>query len=175
MKWHEAIPIAVAVSLPLILGYLAFKREESSQRRLAHSEHRQALYESLIRSLVGLLGARTPEERSRLLTEIETGWLFASDRVLEASYQYLAVYDAACSRGMGGRTPSTTPGSGKVEFDDHAREELEKRLADVFAEMRRDFRRKKRRKSKTTITRDWAQGNVKIYGWGILSDSRASG
>ncbi len=171
MSWRGAIAIAFAVSLPVVVGFLGFWYQEREKRRAAHSERRRALYENLVRSLVGLLGAKTPEGRSHLLTEIETGWLFASDGVLNASYQYLAAYDRVCSSEMGEETLNCNSASTKIKFDDATREELQNRLADVFAEMRLDLKRKR----KTTITGDWARQNVKIYSWGIISDRRARG
>jgi len=163
MSWHGAITIVVAVSIPVFLGFIGYWHQEKSKRRAELSERRRVLYESLVQSLIGLLGARTPKERSRLLTEIETGWLFAADAVLEACYRYLAAYDGLCSSVMGEEALDWNSVLTKIRSDADARVDLGTRLSDVFVEMRRDL------KKDTKITRDWARRNVDVYCWGIVS------
>lgn len=168
MSLGDSFTIVVGFSLPIFLGLLTYAYQERQRRRAALFERRRAHYETLIRSLVELLGARTADDRSRLMTEIETGWLFASDEVLDASYDYLAEYDKVCRSAMedGGLNSQTV--LAKVRSDPVVRQELRERLADVFAQMRRDIGRK------TIVTDDWARKHFDIYCWGILSTGELS-
>ena len=88
----EFLPI-VGILLTALFGILTYAIQERRKHRTALAERRQALYEKLIRDLVDLLIAGTGAERSKLITEIEKGWLFASDQVLYACYDLLEIYD----------------------------------------------------------------------------------
>jgi hypothetical protein len=157
------ITIIIGLSIPILIGLLTYGYQEWDKRKTALSERRRVLYESLIRSLVELLGARTAVERSRLLTEIETGWLFASDEVLDASYRYLAVYDNVLRSATEDDSLDWHTVLVKFRSDAAIRQELRNRLSEVFVGMRRDIR------SGTKITEDWARQRVDIYCWGIVS------
>ncbi|HET8815068.1 MAG TPA: hypothetical protein VFM51_08955 [Solirubrobacterales bacterium] len=160
--------LVLALSVPLLLVLITYLLQERGKRRAELLEHRQSLYESLIRSLVELLGAPTAEERSRLITKIETSWLFASDPVLDAAYRYVAVYDELCCSLMreGNLQPSAV--LIQVRSDPETRTKLRDHLADVFAEMRRDIR------DDTFVTNQWAREHLDIYCWGILSGAETT-
>ena len=95
MPLKELLP-TLGILLTALLGLLTYAWQEKVKRRTAMAERRQALYEHLIRNLVDLLVAKTGADRSKLITEIEKGWLFASDDVLRAAYDYLSIYDRIC-------------------------------------------------------------------------------
>src|SRR5919197_654297 len=95
MSFNDVVPVLLVV-LTAAIGLVTYAWQEHVRRRTALAERRQVLYESLIGNLVDLLAADSADERSNLLTEIEKGWLFASDDVLRASYNYLSEYDRLC-------------------------------------------------------------------------------
>lgn len=158
--------LVLALSIPIGLGLLTYLLQERARRRAVLLDHRRVLYESLIRSLVELLGASTAEERSRLITKIETGWLFASDEVLDAAYEYVAAYDEVCRSliAEGDLEPHSV--LTRVRCDAALRGKLRDHLAEVFAQMRRDIR------EDTAITDDWAREHFDIYCWGIISNGK---
>ncbi len=161
--------IVLGLSVPVFLVLVTYVFQGMARRRAALSERRRVLYEKLIRSLVELLGAGTAEDRSRLISEIETSWLFASDEVLRACYGYLEAYDEVCRSATRGDALDWTAVLGKVRHPD-TRQMLRGRLAEVFVQMRRDIRRG------TEINDDWAQEHFDIYCWGIIADDqKASG
>lgn len=171
MKLEAAIALAVGISVPILLGLATYVYQEWQNRKTHLAEHREEVYATLIRNLVGLLGTKTAAERSRLLTEIERAWLFASDGVLEACYAYIDLYDDYC--GM-----ATTQGRdwseilAELRADPDERNKLRDKLVEVFVAMRLDLRGRKRglrRRPGTTIGTEWAHENFDIYCWGILA------
>ena len=157
--WLPTLGILLTASLALV----TYAWQEHVKQRTALAERRQGLYEQLTRNLVELLVAKTGADCSRFISEIEKGWLFASDDVLRASYDYLRMYDRLSS------PPAPTDGStfenvlGKVRSDSNVRHAFEQSLAAVFLAMRRDIR------SDTAITKDWAKQHFQIYIWGIIA------
>lgn len=165
MTSKDLLAIVLGLSIPVALGLLTYAYQEREKRNAALSECRRELYESLIRSLVELLCASTGEERSRLLTEIEKSWLFASDRVLDASYRYLTAYDNLCRSVMNDNIVSGDEILMRLRSDRALREGMRDRLAAVFTQMRRDIR------PDTEVTEDWARERFDLYCWGILASN----
>lgn len=163
MTSKDLLAIVLGLSIPVALGLLTYAYQEREKRNAALSERRRELYESLIRSLVELLCASTGEERSRLLTEIEKSWLFASDRVLDASYHYLIAYDRLCRSVIKDNVVNGDEILARLRSDRELREGLRDRLAAVFTQMRSDIR------PDTEITEDWARQRFDLYCWGILA------
>jgi hypothetical protein len=157
--WLPTLGIVLTASL----GLVTYAWQEKVKQQTALAERRRGLYEQLIRNLVELLVANTGAERSKFITEIEKGWLFASDDVLRASYAYLSIYDKL--RSPPDRTDGSTFGDvlGRVRSDSEVRHAFAQSLAAVFLAMRRDIR------SETVISPDWAKQHFQIYLWGIIA------
>ena len=153
----------LGIVLTALLGVIMYALQERAKRQTALAERRQALYEKLIRDLVDLLIAKTGTERSKLITEIERGWLFASDQVLHASYDFLGIYDRLCTHDGRKQTSRAIDVLTKVRSDTKVRHEVGQSLAKIFLAMRRDIR------SETVITSDWAMTHFKIYDWGAIA------
>lgn len=158
----EFLPI-VGILLTALLGVLTYAIQERRKHMTALAERRQALYEKLIRDLVDLLIARTGAERSKLITEIEKGWLFASDGVLHASYHLLEIYDDLYREVANEESPSEAL-LNKVRANQEIRRRVAHSLAKVFWAMRADVR------GDTKIKAAWAKAHFKIYDWGALSE-----
>jgi hypothetical protein len=155
----------LGIILTALFGVITYAFQERAKRQTALSERRQALYEKLIRNLVDLLIATSGDDRSKFITEIEKGWLFASDQVLRASYDYLRIYDDLCHHD-GRRDDSTfVDVLTKVRSDEKVRQELGRSLGKIFLAMRRDIRHE------TVLTADWARQHFQIYDWGAIAKS----
>ena len=141
------------------IGLLAYVWQERSKRTTALTERRKELYQKLLRALFKLLVADTGPERSKQLSEIEEGWLFASDDVLEASYNYLELYDHYYTESEGNVV-------GKIIKDSNVKKEFEQSLANIFFAMRRDLKGIR----STIINKEWTETHTKIYDWGIIED-----
>ena len=137
-----------------VIGIIAYAWQENVKRKTALAESKRNLYEILIRNLIELLAAENSVERSKLISEIEKGWLFASDDVLHAFYKYLNIYDRYWTQFQGEVLA-------KVREDPTIRQEFANGVAGIFLAMRRDIR-------STEIKDDWAKRNLKIYEWGII-------
>lgn len=140
-----------------VIGIIAYAWQENVKRKTALAESKRNLYEILIRNLIELLAAENSVERSKLISEIEKGWLFASDDVLHAFYKYLNTYDRYWTQEQGGVLA-------KVRKDAKIRQEFANRFAGIFLAMRRDLR-------STKISDDWANRQLRIYEWGIIAGS----
>ncbi len=158
----EFLP-ALGIILTAVLGILTYAWQEKVKQQTALAERRRTLYEQLIRNLVDLLIATTGTERSQLITEIEKGWLFASDDVLRASYDYLVIYNNLCCPDERTDISSFNNVLTKVRSDMKVRREMGRKLAAVFLAMRRDLR------ADTAITSDWAKQHLQIYDWGVIA------
>jgi len=157
----EYLPI-IGILLTALLGVFTYAIQERWKHQTALDERRQALYEKLIRDLVDLLIARTGAERSKLITEIEKGWLFSSDDVLHACYELLEIYDDLYREVANAESPSEAL-LNKVRASQETRLRVAHSLAKVFRAMRADVRRD------TKIKERWAKAHFKIYDWGALS------
>ncbi len=136
------------------VGIATYAWQENIRRKAALAEQRLKLYDTLVRSIVELLGVSSGAERSRLITEIEKCWLFASDEVLAACYGYLDAYD---------RCWNEKPGNMADWMQQAAvREEFGALISNIFLAMRNDLR-------KTGISRQWAEENLRLYSWGIMA------
>jgi hypothetical protein len=151
------------IALTAFLGVLTYAIQEDRKRKAALDERRQLLYEKLIRDLVDLLIATTGTERSKLITEIEKGWLFASDQVLDACYEFLKIYDRLCHEKSPGESATSVEIIARVRSDQKLRDEIAQSLAKIFLTMRLDVRRD------TKIDSDWAQQHFQIYDWGAIA------
>ncbi len=150
----DALPLVATA----VIGLIVYYTQEWIKRRSALAERRQALYEVILRNVFDLLVARTGDTRSKFLTEIEKSWLFASDGVLRACYVYLDLYD---------RTERAGQDILEVARNDESKRlELEDAFAAIFLAMRRDIRW-------TRISHKWANANVELYPWGIISPAGA--
>jgi hypothetical protein len=158
----EFLPI-VGILVTALLGVITYAIQERRKHEAALAERRQALYEKLIRDLVDLLIARTGAERSKLITEIEKGWLFASDQVLDACYDLLAIYDDLYREVANEESPSEAL-LNKVRANQEIRRRVAHSLAKIFWAMRADVR------GDTKIKAAWAKAHFKIYDWGALSE-----
>jgi hypothetical protein len=161
--FKDILPILLVV-ITATLGLLTYAWQERLKRRTALSERRQTLYEQLIRNLVDLLIAKTGAERSKLITEIEKGWLFASDEVLYACYKFLGIYHNLCCPNPQTGVLTVEEVLAKVRSDVKTRQELAKSISAIFLAMRRDVR------SDTKISASWAKQNFQIYPWGVISE-----
>jgi len=159
----DILPILLIV-ITASLGLVSYVWQERVKRKTALAERRQALYENLIRNLVDLLVARTGADRSRLITEIEKGWLFASDNVLYAAYDYLGVYNKLCCPNPQAGVLSVDEVLANVRSNAEIRQELGKSIAAIFLAMRRDVR------SDTKVPPSWARQHFQIYQWGVISE-----
>jgi|GEM_PF-2127560 len=162
MTLSDFTPVLVAI-IAAALGLGTYAWQEKLKRETTLNERKQGLYENLIRNLFELLAADTGAERSKYITDIEKSWLFASDEVLRACYDFLEVYDDLC----GSLTEPSKVLKGKdilqrVRTDADLKEQLGKSLACIFLAMRKDMRASK-------ISREWAMSKFKIYSWGIVS------
>jgi hypothetical protein len=157
----EFLPI-VGILLTALLGVFTYAFQEKRKHDTALAERRHALYEKLIRDLVDLLIAGTGAERSKLITEIEKGWLFASDQVLYACYELLEIYDDLYREVANEKSPSEAL-LNKVRTNQEIRRRVAHSLAKVFRAMRADVR------GDTKIKAAWAKAHFKIYDWGALS------
>lgn len=153
----------LGILLTALLGVITYAIQERRKHQTALAERRQALYEKLIRDLVDLLVATTGAERSKLITEIEKGWLFASDEVLNACYDLLEIFDGLYGEVANEDSPATALRN-KVREQKEIRRRLAHSLAKVFWAMRIDVRRD------TRIRVAWAKAHFKIYDWGALSE-----
>ena len=158
----ELLP-TLGIVLTALVGLLTYAWQERVKRQTALAERRQALYEQLIRNLVDLLIATTGAERSKLITEVEKGWLFSSDEVLRASYDYLSIYDNLCHPAGQDNVSRFEDVLVKVRSDSKVRKEFARSLAAIFLAMRQDIR------SDTAIKADWAKQHFQIYPWGIIA------
>jgi len=157
----EFLPI-LGILLTALLGVATYAFQEKRKHDTALAERRQALYEKLIRDLVDLLIASTGAERSKLITEIEKGWLFASDQVLYACYELLKIYDDLYREVANEKSPSEAL-LNKVRSSQEIRSRVAHSLAKIFRAMRADVRGDSKVKAK------WAHDHFKIYDWGALS------
>jgi hypothetical protein len=165
MSFNDVVPVLL-VALPAAIGVVTYAWQEHIRRRTALAERRQVLYESLIGNLVDLLTTATAEERSNLLTEIEKGWLFASDDVLRASYYYLSEYDRLCCSLMENGVVDSEAVLAQVRSNAETRRKLGALLEAVFLEMRQESR------TDTKLEAPKAIENFEIYLWGALSPAR---
>ncbi len=158
----EFLP-TLGIILTAVLGLLTYAWQEKVKQQTALAERRRTLYEQLIRNLVDLLIATTGAERSKLITEIEKGWLFASDDVLRASYDYLMIYNNLCCPDERTDVSSFNHVLTKVRSDLKVSQQMGRRLASIFLAMRQDIR------ADTTITDNWAKEHFQIYDWGVIA------
>jgi hypothetical protein len=168
VTFNDLLPLLVVV-VPAVLGLVGYFWQDWVRRRSALAERRQKLYEDLVGSLIALLGATSGSARSALMTEIEKGWLFASDDVLNACYEYLTGYDAvarACTSEDGVLKPKAVVT--KLRTDREIRQDLGEKLSTIFHAMRRDLRADSDFKELTVAN------NFQIYSWGILSEEPPS-
>lgn len=102
-------------------------------------------------------------ERSKVTTQIEKGWLFASDDVLEASYAYLNIFDKLCCPPEAREPLQVEAVISRIKSDPAIRKDLSEALAVIFRAMREDIRRD------TSITDEWAKQHLQFYRWGALA------
>ncbi len=159
----DVLPILLVV-ITASLGLVSYVWQERVKHNTALNERRQALYEQLIRNLVDLLVARPGVERSKFISEIEKGWLFASDEVLYAVYNYLAIYDNLCCPNPQKGVLSVEEVLPKVRSDAKTRQELGESIAAIFLAMRKDVR------SDTRVSPKWTRKHFQIYQWGVLAE-----
>src|SRR6185436_4806529 len=127
----------IGILVTALAGVITYTIQERRKHQAALDERRQDLYEQLIRDLVDLLIAKTGAERSQQITEIEKGWLFASDGVLHACYELLEVFDELYAQVAGEEAPSTALFN-MVRSDQKIRDRLAHSLAKIFLAMRKD-------------------------------------
>ncbi len=158
----ELIPL-LSIVVTALLGIITYSWQEWIKRKNKLSEYRYSLYKEWIRQLIELLVAKTGEDMSDLISEIEKGWLFASDGVLEAAYNYLNYCDSLyCTKTRNSKIKHNTVLE-KLQSDEKIKENVSERLSNVFLSMRQDIR------SDTKINMQWAQKNFKIYDFGIIA------
>jgi len=144
----------LAVIVTGAIGVITYSWQEHKKRETALAERRQNHYEGLIRNLFELLIAKSGSDRSVFISEIERGWLFASDDVLQACYKCLETYDEMAEQGL-----DVVEEIRKVP---EVREKFQENIADMFLATRKDLRG-------TAITNNWARRYLRIYSWGIIS------
>lgn len=159
--WKEFLPL-FGILLTALLGVITYTIQERRKHDAALAERRQALYEKLIRDLVDLLIAQSGAERSKLITEIEKGWLFASDKVVYDCYELLEIFDDLYREVANEDSPSAAL-LNKVRENQEIRNRLAHSLAKIFLAMRADTRDDNR------IKAAWAGKHFKIYDWGALA------
>ena len=170
LAYKDTLPLLVVV-IPALAGLLTYAAQERGKRNEALAKRKQELYESLIDSLVGLLGTQSGRGRSKLMSKIERGWLFAEDSVLIAYYAYLAEYDELCCR-LTGDDGVLAPNAVAAELqrDSELRDRLGRMLGAVFAAMRKDIL-----ESDTQLDATWAENRLRIYSWGVIAAGEDGG
>ena len=151
----DIIPL-VSIAVAALFGIITYAWQEFIRRRNALAERRKELYENWIRNLIELLAAKTEKRRSELITEIEKGWLFSSDAVLKAAYDYLELYDSICCSHIRGGQLGYEDVLAALRGNEETRQEVAERLARVFLGMRQDIRRE------TKIEERWAIEKFKL-------------
>ena len=141
-----------------VVGLAAYSIQERLKRRTALAEKKQEIYIELIDNVILLLGADAASQRSELLSRIEHAWLYASDPVLRNIYDYLKAYDESYVDDYSMMA--------QLQSDTKLMAKFNKLIARIFLEMRREVRRDI---SATKIDSQWAEDNVKLYGWGIVT------
>jgi hypothetical protein len=136
------------------IGVVTYSWQEHKKRETTLAERRKTHYEGLVRNFFELLVAKSGADRSVFVSEIEKGWLFASDDVLQACYRCLETYDELAEKGLNAVE--------QIRNDPDLQKAFQKNTADMFLAMRKDLR-------STRITEDWARRNLRIYTWGIIS------
>jgi hypothetical protein len=147
--------------LPLIVvlltggvGVVTYTWQETIKRNTELVERRQKLYEDLNGALFGLILAKTPTERRNIIAQIEKGWLFASDDVVAALFQYMELYDDLWLKAEGDVRRL-------IRDDEAARNQLERAMATLFLAMRQDLR-------STKISPTLAEEYMHFYKCGML-------
>lgn len=151
------LPLAgslMGVLLTGVIGVATYSWQENIKRETELVERRQKLYEDLNGALFGLILARTNADRRRILAEIEKGWLFASDEVLAALFQYMQSYDNFWIEAEGDIQRL-------IQENEKARQKIETGLANIFLAMRRDLR-------STNISETLAKDYMHFYKCGML-------
>jgi len=159
----DILPL-LSVILTALLGVGTYAYQEWIKRSNALAEHRRVLYEKWVRNLIELLAAETKVQRSQLISEVEKGWLFASDKVLKATYEYLDIYNELCCSHTEEGTLKYWNVLTTLRRDRSVRKRIGESLAMIFLAMRRDI------KANTKIHSQWAKEHLKIYDWGIISE-----
>ena len=153
----------IGIIVASLLGLGTYAWQERIKHRTALAERKQTIYEELIRNLVELLVAKTGNERSKLISEVEKGWLFASDDVLRACYDYLTIYDNLSQPTRQDKTSDFENVLAQIQLNLALRQKMGKSLAAIFLAMRRDIRQD------TKISDEWAKQHLQIYTWGIIA------
>jgi hypothetical protein len=151
------LPLAgslIGVFLTGAIGVVTYAWQENIKRQTELVERRQKLYEDLNGALFGLILAKNNADRRRILAEIEKGWLFASDEVLVALFQYMQAFDNFWIE-AGGDIQQL------IQEDEKARQKIETGLANIFLAMRRDLR-------STNISETLAKDYMHFYKCGML-------
>jgi hypothetical protein len=151
------LPLAgslIGVLLTGAIGVATYAWQENIKRQTELVERRQKLYEDLNGALFGLILAKTNTDRRRILAEIEKGWLFASDEVLAALFQYMECFDNFWIE-SGGDIQRL------IQEDEKARQKIETGMANIFLAMRRDLR-------STKISDTVAKDYMRFYKCGML-------
>ncbi|MDQ2922652.1 MAG: hypothetical protein M3R52_13705 [Acidobacteriota bacterium] len=161
--FKDLLPM-LSILLTAVFGLLAYAWQEKVKRQTALTERKQKLYEQLIRNFVDLLVAKTAAERSKFTTEIERGWLFASDDVLLASYAYLNAFDRLMLSPEEAEVLPVERVIERIKSDSKVGMELSQCLAAIFLAMRQDIR------PETAISADWAKQQLRFYKWGALAE-----
>ena len=165
MALKDLLP-TLGILLAAVVGLGTYAWQSILKRREELVKRRETLYDNLVRNLVELLVAKSAAQRSKITTEIEKGWLFASDEVLRASYEYLNIYDRLCCPPGQQHPVPVDEMTAKIRSDQNVKRELSESLARIFLAMRRDIR------SDSTITTHWAEQNLKFYNWGAIAESK---
>jgi hypothetical protein len=154
----QAIGALVGVILAGVIGVITYSWQENTKTKTAIEERRKDLYQALIRKLVELLAAKTGSARSEILSEIEKSWLFASDEVLKAIYDYMKMYDTYFAKSQGDILT-------EIRQNAASRDEIATSISRIFLAMRRDIKRIR----PTLIDEDWIKNYVRVYEWGIIA------
>ena len=153
----EAILVSIlGATVTGIFGIAAYTWQVHKERETNIQERRKDLYEKLLRSIFELMTAKTGSERSKCVSNIEKNWLFASDDVLKACYEFLKIFN---EHWIEDNTIAE-----KIRTDQRIKKEFENILAVIFLAMRKDINRI----TPTAIDDKYAMDYVKIYYWGIL-------
>lgn len=139
-----------------LIGLATYSWQENAKRETERVQRRQALYEELNGALFGLILAATSDDRRRILADIEKGWLFASDDVLSALFQYMDIFDTHWARSNGEMLRL-------IKEDETARSAIETGMSKIFLAMRRDLR-------STQISEALAQKYMHFYRCGMLNN-----
>ena len=121
-------------------------------------DRKMKLYEDLLESIFKLFYVTDAMDKSQLVSKIEKCWLFSSDEVLQACYEFLELYNSIAI---------SHPDSGTaLRKNEITKRKFEVNISQIFFHMRNDLRGRT-----TKVDSEWAKRRIVIYEWGALMNT----